>query len=115
MSEWTGEQARNKYAEVAGNYPDSLGDLRAGRALLTLEAERDEALSKVTLLETAAEHAANRIEALHNEVARMRPVVEAAEKCRNADLDLSGKTRIPLDLLIDAVDRYRASAQGGAE
>ena len=113
MSEWTDEQAIAAYVAASGGDqlhlpPESRHTayenmLLTGRALLTLERERDEALKAARDNFTLCWDWQLRAEKAEAEVARMRPVVEAAVHwAEQWSRDADNKA------LEAAVDAYRA-------
>lgn len=89
MSEWTDKQAFSRYCAAAKEAV--VGDLTQearviGRALLTLEAARDEAVRAKSALEVASGHALlaviERAEKAEAEVARLTAVVNETDKSR---------------------------------
>lgn len=105
MTPFTDEQAREAFLRHSGAYPESIvGDLTVGRALLTLEAERDEKAAWWAASADRAKALEARVrelerfhteDAIHKdeltqerdtarrEVAALRPLVEAATALRH--------------------------------
>ena len=103
MSEWTDEQVNDALRRAGDEHSEHMLRAAWGRALLTLEQERDEARVMLRVARGACNEMWERAAKAEAEVARMRPVVDAAVHwAEQWSRDADNKA------LEAAVDAYRA-------